>query len=649
MSYLDQKQFDEAIVAAKDLNIEDVLPVIQALKEGRNYHSYLMGGPLSKLLGHSVTPQTCDRYRYKRLTTEEQQDLEDILNDAAYNLDRVVADYKSRREEARADSIDFDALREQRISDFAEAAPVEVEEIVPPLIENSPAPATAPAAAPVRDIPEVTAPAKVAKPQPGTRQSLTSDSLHAAKQAWKVANDLHEAYTSKWINLKLALASATMAMGLTGGPALIEQLTQPDTEADTETDLRVISNGAASSIEIVSHDPANCSPRNPIAFDGVRYDFVITDADTCRRLVNEATPAVGQVINLNSRMSITGMEDGKIRFDVEGQEGHVIPADVWRGILEAWLYSGFQRENPQDPNSEIVLGDPMPLSSFVGLLFIESRHCTLTTPESGSARGCGQFTLGTWTQVMYESGDLFGYPEVQQRLRDINDRIDGPLDYARMVEDSEVRRLFRHWTDNNTQSLLMTVFHAMDNLQDIQSMIDAGEIRHPEASYIKLPFNIRIPNGNMDVTERMIYIPHFAGPTAQKVFYREFDENGNQSIRAAISDEAFNRNDYFLIRNGRTLTISEFYNRLETAYGFGNRRLNVRDFQAPEYNQSLTMEFNPPQGDIANDYDIISRPGTMSYTGIHGEESYILQGVNGFEFVEKQDSADESQLAVNFN
>ena len=401
--------------------------------------------------------------------------------------------------------------------------------------------------------------------------------------------------------------------------------------------------GALIRIPLVTRTASDCSTESPIYFIGEKFAFEHTNPATCRRLIDQAIPDVGQTINLNDRMSIQSLENGNILFAVDGRGTNEITADNYHAILEAWQMTGGEA------------GTPVPLSFLLAKWFLESRHGNLMQSPYSSARGMNQFVVGTWVETVHRYGNITGYDHVRDQIMAVAQRLGGNLDYAKLAKDPEIKRLHRLWTMDSHHSAIMGIMYSHHGLIELQTLLDNGEIQHPQDLE--------------HVTGRMGYAYHFFGKNGAIEFFDAYAEDPNQRVRDVVSRGVYNRNAYFLTRevevpngNGGTrtvkveLTLKQFYDRLQS-WGFDDREMQgLRNFDRADRIDPSTLDLNIPEQAISRgSHTAVIDSDAVTHVPVRGKHSYVIETFNGIRF-DSVDGANDDQLAstapvpsVNFN
>ncbi len=391
--------------------------------------------------------------------------------------------------------------------------------------------------------------------------------------------------------------------------------------------------GALIRIPLETKTASDCSAESPVYFIGEKFAFEHTNPATCRRLIEQAIPEIGQTVNLNERMSIQGLENGNILFAVDGRGTNEITADNYHAILEAWQMTGGEA------------GTPVPLSFLLAKWFLESRHGNLMQSPFSSARGMNQFVVGTWVETVHRYGDITGYNHVRDQIMAVAQRLGGNLDYAKLAKDPEIKRLHRLWTMDSHHSAIMGIMYSHHGLIELQTLLDNGEIQHPQDLE--------------HVTGRMGYAYHFFGKNGAIEFFDAYAENPNQRVRDVVSRGVYNRNAYFFTRdvevpngNGGTrtvkveLTLKQFYDRLQS-WGFDDREMQgLRNFERAERVDPSTLDLNIPNQPISGEsHTAVIDRDAVTHVPVTGKHGYIIETFEGIRF-ERNDSANDDQLAL---
>lgn len=156
---------------------------------------------------------------------------------------------------------------------------------------------------------------------------------------------------------------------------------------------------------------------------------------------------------------------------------------------------------------------------------------TVSSASGGSAQGLFQFTAGTWTGVMHQLGDQYGYQFAASQIRqDQNGRY--------YIPDPELRASILSMRDNPYHSSLMSAALLIDNIDRMEKSL-GREINNTEK-----------------------YLSHFLGVGDAIYFLRRLAANPNSypsSHSTFANPIRYNRNIFFDQSTGRERTFRQVY------------------------------------------------------------------------------------------
>lgn len=323
-----------------------------------------------------------------------------------------------------------------------------------------------------------------------------------------------------------------------------------------------------------------CNAANPILFSGELHAIPVTNNDICDELLNEVYPAVGETIALNDYMSVTGLENGNIYFEQANQpdeRNYEIPRENYNAIVEAWLISGGAEQRP------------LPFSYLMAKWRLESTH-GINMGTGASVCGINQFKPGTFYQTAVEAGADHGLGRLRDAFIDLGQvQVPGEargvtgISYPALVNSSDARAIFNSECRDLASGAVLGVRHSIHNLQTLQEMMNAGEIRHPYGSEF--------------VTEKMGYMAQLLGlgtgnTDGAKTFFIELARDPSQLARNVIPADFYEGNKRIFHKDGRDLTLQEAYDGLSD-FGFSDKAItNLEGWEAaPRFAPNVTVSY----------------------------------------------------------